>query len=156
MLSHITNNLGLSGSKMFVCKIQDGGPLRLEKNVQRPNTRAIPVDWYKILTHRTFHRTIPLRYRPAKTKVCQKCYQWISLSVRMWRWMIISIGLKPSSCEQHKIIQRLYRWMNVCCLDGLVKRCKSSLAPQNIEINLNGAARSVNLFLITWEKSAIF
>jgi hypothetical protein len=30
-------------SKRF-CKIQDGVPLNLKKNSQRPNTRAIPVD----------------------------------------------------------------------------------------------------------------
>ncbi len=42
-LPNITNNLGSSGGKSFFCKIQDGGPLKLKKNVQRPNTRAIPV-----------------------------------------------------------------------------------------------------------------
>jgi hypothetical protein len=27
-----------------LCEIQDGVPLKLKNNVQRPNTRAIPVD----------------------------------------------------------------------------------------------------------------
>jgi hypothetical protein len=44
ILPNITNNLGLSGGKTFFCKIQDDVPLKLKKNVQRPNTRAISVD----------------------------------------------------------------------------------------------------------------
>jgi hypothetical protein len=31
-------------AKPFFCKIQDGVPLKLKKNVQRPNTRTIAVD----------------------------------------------------------------------------------------------------------------
>jgi hypothetical protein len=36
--------MGSSGGKTFFCKIQDGVPLKLKKNAQRPNPRAIPVD----------------------------------------------------------------------------------------------------------------
>jgi hypothetical protein len=44
ILSHITNNLGSSGWRQNVfCEIQDGGPLKLKKNAQHPNTRAIPI-----------------------------------------------------------------------------------------------------------------
>jgi hypothetical protein len=38
ILPNITNNLGSSGGETF-CKIQNGVPLKLKKNVQRPNTR---------------------------------------------------------------------------------------------------------------------
>jgi hypothetical protein len=44
ILLKISNNLGSSGGKTFFCKIQDGVPLKLKKNAQRPNPRAIPVD----------------------------------------------------------------------------------------------------------------
>jgi hypothetical protein len=44
ILPNITNNLGSSGGKMFFCKIQDCVPLKLKKNVQRPNTRTIADD----------------------------------------------------------------------------------------------------------------
>jgi hypothetical protein len=44
ILPDITNNLGSSGGKTFFYKIQDGVPLKLKKNAQRPNTIAIPVD----------------------------------------------------------------------------------------------------------------
>jgi hypothetical protein len=30
-------------AKRFFCEIQDGGPLKLKKNIQRPNIRAIPI-----------------------------------------------------------------------------------------------------------------
>jgi hypothetical protein len=40
ILSGITNNLGSSGGKTFFCEIQD---LKLKKNAQHPNTRAIPI-----------------------------------------------------------------------------------------------------------------
>jgi hypothetical protein len=43
ILSHITNNLGSNSGKTFFDEIQDGGPLKLKKNVQRHNTRAIPI-----------------------------------------------------------------------------------------------------------------
>jgi hypothetical protein len=41
---NITDNLGSSGNKTFFCEIQDGGPLKLKKNVKRLNPRAIFVD----------------------------------------------------------------------------------------------------------------
>jgi hypothetical protein len=44
ILPDITNNLGSSGGKTFFCKIQDGVPLNLKKNVQRPNTKTVAVD----------------------------------------------------------------------------------------------------------------
>jgi hypothetical protein len=54
ILPNITNNLGSSGGKTFFCKIQDGVPLKLKTNVQRPNTRAIPVDWYQFRPNLVF------------------------------------------------------------------------------------------------------
>jgi hypothetical protein len=38
ILLNITNQLGSSGGKTFFCKIQDGVPLKLKMNIQRPNT----------------------------------------------------------------------------------------------------------------------
>jgi hypothetical protein len=38
---NITNNLGSSGRKTFFAT-QDGGPVKLKKNIQHLNTRATP------------------------------------------------------------------------------------------------------------------
>jgi hypothetical protein len=43
-LSHITYNLGSSGDKTFVAKSKKVALLKLKKNVQCPNSRAIPAD----------------------------------------------------------------------------------------------------------------
>ncbi len=45
------------------CKIQEAGPLKLEKNVQSSNTLAIPADSYKFQTRLSFRGKIPVSYR---------------------------------------------------------------------------------------------
>jgi hypothetical protein len=36
--------IGLKWQQNILCKIQDGVPLKLKNNVQRPDTEALPID----------------------------------------------------------------------------------------------------------------